>query len=124
MRRSIYLITVIIAALTVAMSPVGAQEDNPKPRDAAAPPPIPDVDLPPKVQNEQFKPTVRITTNEKDEVIEEYSSSGRVYLVKVTPKHGKPYFYRDMDGDGQLELQARDDAFPPVNPVVWKVKEW
>jgi len=122
MRRSVYLITVLLLAPLAAMSPAFAQERGTTPGDAPAPPPIPP--LPPKVQDEQIEPTVRITTTEEDEVIEEYSSNGRVYMVKVTPAHGKPYFYMDMDGDGQLELQDRDDAFSPVKPVVWKVKEW
>jgi hypothetical protein len=108
--------------MLAAMSAVNAQgQDNP-PGDAVAPPPIPP--LPAKVQDEQFEPMVRIITTEEDEVIEEYSSSGRVYMVKVTPAHGVPYYYMDLDGDGQLELQDPDNSFSPVKPVVWKVKEW
>ena len=122
MRRSICSITAILIALLAAMPTAIAQERETTPGDAAAPPPIPP--LLPKVQDEQFEPTVRIITTEEDEIVEEYSSNGRVYMVKVTPAHGKPYFYMDMDGDGQLELQDRDDAFSPVIPVVWKVKEW
>jgi hypothetical protein len=114
--------TAVILAGLAALSAASAQERGNTPGDAAPPPPIPP--LPAKVQDEQIEPTVRITTNEEEEIIEEYSSNGRVYMVKVTPAHGKPYFYMDMDGDGQLELQDRDEAFSPVKPVVWKVKEW
>lgn len=122
MRRTICLITAILTAMLAAMSAGIAQQQDTTPGDAAVPPPIPP--LPAKVQDEQFLPTVRIITTEEDSVIEEYSSNGRVYMVKVTPAHGKPYFYMDMDGDGQLELQDRDSAFSPVIPVVWKIKEW
>lgn len=122
MRRTICLITVIFIAMVAAMSAGIAQQQETTPGDAALPPPIPP--LPVKVQDERFEPTVRIVTTEQDELIEEYSLNGRVYMVKVTPAHGKPYFYMDMDGDGQLELQDRDEAFSPVIPVVWKIKEW
>ncbi len=122
MRRSTYVITALLSAMLVAMSAGSAQQQDTTPGDAALPPPIPP--LPVKVQDEQFIPTVRITTSEEDEVIEEYSSNGRVYMVKVTPAHGVPYFYMDLDGDGQLELQDPDNSFSPVKPVVWKVKEW
>ena len=122
MSRSVYLIIALILLSLATLSPALAQQQENEPGEAPAPPPIPP--LPAKVQDEQIEPTVRITTTEEDEIVEEYSSNGRVYMVKVTPPHGKPYYYMDMDGDGQLELQDRDDAFSPVKPVVWKVKEW
>jgi len=115
----------------LAVSFAFAQED-----DLAAPPPIPPVDvkpppdldedvpIPPKVQDEQITPEVRIRRDEKDNLIEEYSQGGRVYMVRVTPKVGLPYYYLDDDGDGTLELQERDAAANPVKPVYWKVTEW
>ena len=123
MRRSSRFILGSLIAMLVVISPASAQQQDTADGDAAKPPPIPPP-LPIKVQDEQFEPTVRIITSEADELIEEYSSSGRVYMVKVTPAHGKPYFYMDLDGDGQLELQDRDDAFSSTKPVLWKVKEW
>jgi hypothetical protein len=86
--------------------------------DPAAPPPIP-----PKIVGEQIEPAVRIHRDE-DRLVEEYSIDGRVYMVKVTPEKGPAYYYFDEDGDGQLELQPGDEAFGPVRPVYWKLKEW
>jgi hypothetical protein len=88
------------------------------PADLAEPPP-----LPPKIQNEEVIPTVNIR-QEEDRLVEEYSLDGRVYMVKITPAKGPPYYYIDEDGDGQLELQPGDDAMNPVRPAYWKVKEW
>ncbi len=122
MRRSIWFITGILMATLAMMPAVTAQQQDNEPGDAAAPPPIPP--LPAKIQDEQFEPTVRIITTEEDELVEEYSTNGRVYMVKVTPAHGVPYFYMDLDGDGELELQDPDNSFSPVKPVVWKIKEW
>lgn len=107
----------VAGCILVAMAARAAAQEVAE--DAAAPPP-----LPPKVQGEQLEPTVQIRRDEEDNLIEEYSSNGRVYMVKVTPKNGPAYYYLDEDGDGQLELREGDRAGNPVRPVYWKVKEW
>lgn len=91
--------------------------------DPAAPPEMAEPEIPPKAPSEQIEPSVNIR-QEEDRMIEEYSLNGRVYMVKVTPARGKPYYYLDEDGDGLLELQPGDEAFNPVRPAFWKVKEW
>jgi hypothetical protein len=87
-----------------------------------------DVPIPPKVLDDraQVEPTVEIRRDEEDNIVEEYMLEGRVYMVKVTPKNGVPYYYLDADGDGQLELRESDRSrgFGPVRPVYWKIKEW
>jgi hypothetical protein len=98
-----------------------AQEDLEKP------PEIPPIDteeeaLPPKVQDEQIEPTVTIR-EEEERRVEEYSRNGQVYMVKITPKGGVPYYYIDTDGDGNLETSP-SKGLEPVHPVFWKVKEW
>jgi len=98
-----------------------AQKGDTKGTDPAAPPPIPPI--PPKVPNEEPMPTVTIT-EKKGERIEEYSQNGRVYMVKITPAKGLPYYYLDTDGDGQLELREQDRKLNPVQPIYWKVKKW
>jgi hypothetical protein len=96
--------------------------------DLERPPPIPpedaqDVPIPPKIEQEQIEPTVTIR-EEEGQRIEEYRLNGRVYMVKVTPEGGIPYYYIDNDGDGTLKLDPTRSAFDPVRPVYWKVKEW
>ncbi len=126
------LSSVLLAALLMAPAAF-AQEDDP-----AAPPPIPpidapervpegdDVPIPPKVldDSDRVEPTVEIRRDEDENIIEEYSLDGRVYMVKITPRVGVPYYYLDDDGDGQLELREGDRAAYPVKPVYWKLKEW
>jgi hypothetical protein len=116
-----------LVALTAAWLAAGAVAAQ-QPEDLAKPPPIPpatagDVPIPPKIQNEQIEPTVTIR-EEEDRLIEEYRRNGQVYMVKVTPRGGKPYYYIDTDGDGRLELDPAQRALNPVQPVYWKVKEW
>jgi hypothetical protein len=113
---------VAISAMILPSGLLAAQDDLEKP------PPIPpadseDVPIPPKIQEEQIVPTV--TIREEDErMIEEYRLDGQIYMVKVTPKGGIPYYYIDADGDGRLELDMDQRALNPVQPVYWKVKEW
>ena len=95
-------------------------QEAPPADDPAAPPPLP---LPPKVTGEEVEPSV-VIRREEERMIEEYSVQGRVYMVKITPDKGKPYYYFDEDGDGQLELHPGDEAMNPVRPAYWKVKEW
>jgi hypothetical protein len=111
-----------ITLLVCGWTPLLAQEDLEKP------PPIPaedahEIPIPPKVQDEQIEPTVTIR-EEEERMIEEYRMNGQVYMVKITPKGGIPYYYIDTDGDGQLELDMDKQALNPVQPVYWKIKEW
>ena len=112
----------VVLALLVLNGPLAAQQDLEKP------PPIPpesteDVPIPPKVQSEQIEPTVTIR-EEENRLIEEYRMNGQVYMVKITPRGGIPYYYIDTDGDGQLELDPNSKGLDPVRPVYWKIKEW
>jgi hypothetical protein len=116
------LLAPCIVLAFVATVSFAAQEDLEKP------PPIPpettaDVPIPPKIQGEQIEPTVTIR-EEEDRMIEEYRFNGQVYMVKITPKGGIPYYYIDTDGDGKLELDMDEQALNPVQPVYWKIKEW
>ena len=111
-----------IAVMILLSGSLPAQDD------LAKPPQIPpanaqDVPIPPKIQDEQIVPTVTIR-EEEEQMIEEYRLDGQIYMVKVTPRGGIPYYYIDTNGDGKLELDMDQSAMNPVQPVHWKVKEW
>ena len=112
---------IMMAAGALGCSLAMAQSETVENTDPEAPPPIPPIL--PKVPGEEFEPSVVITERE-GERIEEYSQNGRVYMIKITPVKGLPYYYLDEDGDGQLELTERGRRLNPVQPVYWKVKEW
>jgi len=121
-QRMLMSAVVAIALAILLPGPVLAQEDLEKP------PPIPpesteDVPIPPKIQEEQVEPTVTIR-EEHGQMIEEYRFDGQIYMVKITPEGGIPYYYIDTDGDGKLELDVDERALNPVQPVYWKIKEW
>lgn len=55
------------------------------------------------------EPAVTITT-EQGEGIEEYRANGKLYMIKITPKHGKPYYLVDERGDGKFARQESLDS--------------
>ncbi len=55
-------------------------------------------------------------------VIEEYRRGGVVYMIKVTPKHGRPYFLIDANGDGRVDRYSAYEG--PAQAVLWTVLEW
>ncbi len=60
---------------------------------------------------------------EEDRVVYEYrDNSGRLYMVKVVPKVGKPYYLLDTDGDGELDLRQNDPRKVAVN--MWEIFRW
>ncbi len=132
MKRTQLIVTILTATVWMGANaqyaPQGTGQD-----DLEKPPKIPPIHaedrdeapLPPKVQDEEFEPTVTIR-EEPDRQIEEYRRNGQIYMVKITPKGGLPYYYVDTDGDGRLEIDESSSsrAGDPVQPVFWKIKEW
>ena len=59
-----------------------------------------------------------------DERMEEYRMGGQLYMVKVSPEKGRPYYLVDTDGDGSLETRRSDlegDVLIPQWPLLrWK----
>lgn len=68
------------------------------------------------------EPEVTIKTHtEGDKVIQEYSRSGFVYAIKVTPKGGKPYFLVRADGtDANYIRSDQPDMLIPS----WEIFTW
>lgn len=89
----------------------------------APPPPEIREPLPPKVQDpdEQIEPRV-VIRQEEDRTVEEYSINGEVYMIRITPQVGPSYYLIDGDGDGQID--DRQDHMEPVKPAHWKIVEW
>ncbi len=94
--------------------------------EAPPPPPMRDPEpLPPKVQNpeDQIEPQV-IIRQEEGRMVEEYSSGGVVYMVRIVPDVGPPYFLIDTTGDGNFDSRFQHNQIDPVYPAHWKIKEW
>ncbi|MHB8622406.1 MAG: DUF2782 domain-containing protein [Sulfuricaulis sp.] len=69
---------------------------------------------------EQLEPQVTITT-QGTEIHKEYRLNGRLYMIKVTPVHGKPYYLIDDQGSGQFH---RSDIQPHIAVPMWVIKRF
>ncbi len=106
---------VIIAMLLTALPAVAADK-------APAPPPgsKPVPDGAPAV-GDVGEPVITIR-NKGNERIEEYRIRGKLYMMKVTPPKGKPYYLVDQLGRG--EFTRNDGPTPPVAVPQWVVKSF
>ena len=71
--------------------------------------PVVDVPLPPTIpesvkSGEALEPEVTIMETDKG-TIYEYRINGNLYMVKIQPVAGPPYFLLDTNGDGQLDVR-------------------
>jgi hypothetical protein len=91
---------------------------DPDPLPADAPPPVPAGVEP----GERLEPEVKIIKRE-DAVTYEYRLNNQLYMVRVVPRKGPPYYLMDTDGDGSLE--SRYTTLEP-NLVVpnWMIYRW
>lgn len=94
----------LILALLIAL-PVMAQKEPAGLQPIPEPPPPPDgLNLDPALE-----PQVTILKRGDDRV-EEYRIKGRLYMIKVTPPHGVPYYLIDEKGDGRMSRQESLDS--------------
>ncbi|MCA1852659.1 MAG: DUF2782 domain-containing protein [Beggiatoa sp.] len=86
--------------------------------------PVPDVPPPPaRVESgEPLEPDVRII-RKKDATIEEYRINGNLYMIKVIPVIGPPYYLLDQDGDGRMETNMSEVRENFVVPQ-WVLFSW
>lgn len=71
---------------------------------------------PPAITNEDLTEP-EITVIEKDgDVIEEYRVNGQLYMMKVTPKHGKPYYMHKEDQEGGWRILGPNE---PLSIPKW-----
>jgi Protein of unknown function (DUF2782) len=99
MRR---LIPVLFLALVL---PVAAQQRPADLQPVPEPPPPP----PGYQPDPALEPQVTIIRRGEDKV-EEFRVNGRLYMVKVTPPHGVPYYLVDDKGDGRMTRQDSLDS--------------
>ncbi len=63
--------------------------------------PLEDVPPPPKIIDGEPLDEPQITIRKKGaETVEEYRIHGELYMMKVTPEHGVPYYLHKEDQDG------------------------
>jgi hypothetical protein len=83
--------------------------------------PLPDIPPPPGMADPALQPQITIVQRGGDR-IEEFRIRGRLYMIKVTPPHGKPYYLIDQRGDGQM--RKYDDLSPNFQVPLWVIHEF
>ena len=68
-----------------------------------------------------LEPEVTIIQTDKG-TIQEYSVAGKVYMIKVVPKKGLPYYLVDLDGDGELDVRKND--ITDISIPQWVLYSW
>lgn len=108
----------LLALLLFAAAPVALAADEEGLEDVPEPPEIPQ-----QLQDGQpIEPEITIIHRE-EAVIEEYRVNGRMYMVKITPKVGPPYYLLDRDGDGRMESRMSEIYDDFVVPQ-WVIFSW
>jgi hypothetical protein len=122
MTRLVLLTLLMLSSLAVrAEYPPTPVPDAPPP----PPMPLPDAQPPPPSGlsgEEELHPEVKITKRGMD-IIYEYRLNNQLYMVKIVPRIGYPYYLVDQDGNGSLE--SRYSNLEP-NLVVprWIIYRW
>ena len=79
-------------------------------------------DVDPALVENGLEPEINIQQYDNRET-QEYSVNDRVYMVKITPTVGSPYYLVDPDGTGEMEYK-RDTMGLEVNPPQWTLFRW
>lgn len=99
--------------------PVHAVDDRPPRLESV--PEVPEPPLPVE-SGETLEPDITIIRKGKS-TIQEYRRSGKLYMIKVIPDIGPPYYFIDTDGDGSMDVRG-SDLERGSNINMWKILEW
>lgn len=96
--RPLLFAAVLAAALGSVAPAVYAQAGRP-----ADLQPIPEPPPPPEPLEGEVAVEPQITIIQRgEETVEEHRVNGKLYMIKVTPRHGVPYYLMDENGSGAM----------------------
>ena len=98
MRQLLALVLLTAAFGAAAQTGARARPPGTMPLDELPPPPAM-VESDPALESQ-----ISIRT-EGDQTVQEYRVQGKVYMQRVTPRHGRPYVLMDHKGDGTFTRQ-------------------
>ena len=93
-----------LAVLLLAVAVTSAAQSTARPRPAGTMP-LDEVPPPPpitQVASPEEETMVTRRTDANGQVTEEYRTRGKLYMQRVTPKHGHAYVLMDHKGDGSF----------------------
>ena len=77
---------------------------------------------PDKQRGARTRPEVTITERDHG-LIEEYRIGGRLYMIRINPRKGHPYYLIDSNGDGLFDRhrpEVDEDLYIPA----WTLLRW
>ena len=107
-------IQALLATLAFAAAPVLAQNKGELQPLPAVPPPPPEM----APFDAALEPEVTIIKREGN-TVEEHRINGRLFMIKVTPEHGVPYYLVDRKGDGNFSRETMGNA--DVSVPMWVI---
>ncbi len=122
-----HALTLFLLAMAVAIAPPviaqNAVAQNTPPQNKSTAQPIPEPPPPPPgfELDPAAEPQVTIRKRGED-TVEEYRIAGKLYMMKVTPPGGRPYYLIDERGDGKFARQESRDS--GTRPPMWVIHSW
>lgn len=95
------LSSIVLTVLMAAAVPTAVMAQADRPADLQPIPEPPPPPLPLDGGDVTTEPQVTII-QKADERVEEYRMNGKLYMIKVTPSHGVPYYLMDENGGGVM----------------------
>ncbi len=116
--------SMLTALLLAGNAALAVAQDAPRPPELQ---PVPDEqaiqqDIQTEQQQDALAPEVTIIRRDGG-TVSEYRVNGKMYMVKVTPDKGVPYYLIDSDGDGDLETR-RNEMDPGIAVPSWILLRW
>ncbi len=111
--RSLLLALLMLCPLLAAADQPAASPPATAAGSAIPPAPLPD--------DSSDEPQIVIKQHGSDRY-EEYRIHGMLYMIRVTPARGRPYYLVDPRGDGQFV--RKDLVHGAVSPPMWVLHQW
>jgi hypothetical protein len=105
-----------LSVLALGWTTICAAEQNVPPPPKLEPLPEPPAPPPAVASDPEFEPQVTIIHHET-ETIEEFRVNGRLTMVKVTPRHGRPYYLVAEGAEGAFV--RRDSLDTGLRVPLW-----
>jgi len=105
----------VVAVLAVSLALTAAAQKVPPPPKLEPLPEAPPA--PPEIANDpELEPQVTIVRRE-NETVEEFRVNGRLTMIRVTPRHGRPYYLIANAADGSFV--RRDSLDTGLKVPLW-----
>ncbi|MGA7799222.1 MAG: DUF2782 domain-containing protein [Gammaproteobacteria bacterium] len=134
MRALLFLFACLVAGPVLAQTGSGQPPDTQQLPDMQEPAPKPEPRTTPRAKpkpqakqdengQQSIEPDVTIVPGKGKEKIEQYSINGRVYMIKVIPAKGYPYYLIDTTGNGVFDTR-RGGPEPDISIPHWVIFSW